>query len=131
MGLKRHIHRSSLLIRGCVHVGNAVFTRQPRHGVGSEDSRGLVPCVHNADAELLAGHQYGGDVATDKREDILDVVRTQHLSNALPAVARALGLGLAGKKNRVMMNVIQTTEDRFRDTQNILLAALPLQPDPL
>ena len=86
-----------LINRGCVDVGNAVFTRQPRHSVGGEDGRCLVPGVHDADAELLTRHQYGGDVAADEREDILDVVRTQHLCDALPAVARALGFGLAGK----------------------------------
>ena len=56
-----------------------------------------MPCVHDADAELLACHQYGRDVATGQREEILDVVRTQHIGDALPAMAWALGLGLAGR----------------------------------
>lgn len=80
--------------------GKDAFTRQPGHGVGGKDGRCLVPRVHDADAQLLACHQYGGDVAADQREDILDFVRTQNLGDALPAVARALCISLAAREER-------------------------------
>lgn len=53
-----------------------------------------MPGVHDADSHLLTGHQDGRDVPTDKGEDILHPVGTEHSRHALPAVPRALHLRL-------------------------------------
>lgn len=61
--------------------------------------------VHDADSHLLTGHQDGGDVPTDKREDVPDPVGTEHSCHALAAVPGALHLRLRKVKGQMSQQV--------------------------
>lgn len=61
-----------------------------------------MPGVHDADAQLLTGNQYRGDVSTNQGEHVLDTMGTEHLCNALATVPRThcVCLQEAGRKEQ-------------------------------